>query len=221
MSKLIDLSGKRFGRLVVIKIAGRTVREKHGTRVLWECLCDCGNTVVLTGCALKSGNTQSCGCFRKEQVKNRSVIHGATSVKKEKLYDIWSQMKQRCCNPNNKSYKNYGGRGIKVCNEWVDSYQNFRKWAYNNEYDENAPRGSCTLDRIDNNGDYSPSNCRFTDQKIQNNNRRSNHLLTYNNEMHTITEWAIITGLSFRVIQHRIKVGWSTEKALTTPKLEN
>lgn len=221
MSKLIDLTGQRFGRLVVVRKSDNVIKRKNGTRVLWECLCDCGNTTIVCGDALKSGNTKSCGCLHDDTLREISTTHGFTSGKKERLYDIWAQMKMRCNNQNNKAYKNYGGRGITVCDEWEHSYSSFREWAYNNGYDEHASRCKCTLDRIDNNGNYCPENCRFVDYGIQMNNRRSNHTLTYNNETHTMTEWSEITGLDFRVIQSRIKRGWTIERTLTTPKMEN
>lgn len=142
-----------------------------------------------------------------------------------RLYNVWKNMKTRCNNPNCKEYKYYGQRGINVCDEWKE-FQNFQEWAYNNGYDENAKRGECTLDRIDVDKDYSPSNCRWVNSKVQANNRRNWGTDTHNREMitwafkgetHTIFEWSEITGISARVLRSRKHHGWSMERLLNTP----
>jgi hypothetical protein len=137
--------------------------------------------------------------------------------KRTRLYKVWRGMKERCLYSWHQSYKNYGGRGIKVCPEWSNSFVAFRNWAMANGYDPNAKKGECTIDRIDVNGDYEPSNCRWVNAKVQCNNRRSNHLLTYNGETHTITEWSEITGLTYDTIIVRLKHGWSIEDVLNIP----
>lgn len=172
MEQFIDLTGQRFGKLVVIKKSEK--KAKSGS--MWECQCDCGNIVTVARCGLTSGHSKSCGCTRKEFLSNSlpSEKHGKSRCnngKCERLYYVWRGMRQRCNNPNSSRYELYGGRGIYICKEW-DNYSNFRKWALDNGYDENAPRGKCTIDRIDVNGPYAPWNCRFVDSHYQRINQR-------------------------------------------------
>lgn len=134
-----------------------------------------------------------------------------------RLHGVWSKMKERCYRKKNKSYDYYGGRGISVCDEWLYSFQAFAEWAMENGYDENADFMKCTLDRIDNNGNYEPSNCRFITIKKQCNNRRNNRFLTLGDETHTLSEWGDIVGISPDTLKRRIKSGWTVEKAIKTP----
>lgn len=164
-----DMSGERYGRLVVIERAG-TDRNRNA---LWKCICDCGNEKVVTGKCLRSGDTRSCGCLQLENLREQAHkgncnTHGDAH---SRLYEVWATMIQRCTNENSKRYPYYGGRGITVCDEWK-KYDNFLKWAHENGYSENAPRGECTLDRIDNDKGYEPCNCRWVSMKVQSNNRR-------------------------------------------------
>lgn len=167
MGKLIDLTGQKFGRLVVVERYGIC---RKGQDAKWLCSCECGGVAIATGKNLRRGNTQSCGCYKRERTSEEKRKHGL-SLQKERLYYVWVGMRQRCLNANYKQYKDYGGRGISYCKEW-DDYNNFRMWALANGYDDKAPFGKCTLDRIDVNGNYEPSNCRWVDMKIQNNNKR-------------------------------------------------
>lgn len=149
------------------------------------------------------------------------MTHGGTPKGNwERLYGIYAGIKSRCYNPHRHNYSRYGGRGIKVCDEWlgVNGYANFRAWAYSCGYDDTAPKGECTLDRIDNDGDYCPENCKWSTNKEQANNRRSSRKLTYNGETHTLAQWGEITGIKADTIQSRIDYhGWNTEEALTIP----
>ena len=160
-----NLIGKRFGRLTVIKDAGR----KEAGGVLWQCKCDCGNEVVVETKYLNQGHVQSCGCLKHDRQIEANTIHGKNHTR---LYNVWVGMRQRCTDPKHKSYKNYGGRGISVCKEW-DEYLTFEQWALSNGYNSDAKYGDCTLDRIDVNGNYCPENCRWVDTKTQAQNKRN------------------------------------------------
>lgn len=203
-----DLVGQRFGRLVAIEPIGR---DKQGY-VIWRCKCDCGNEKNVSTKCLGRG-TASCGCLARELSTERLTKHGKRYTR---LYGVYDGMIDRCNKPNAHEYENYGGRGIKVCDEWMD-FDNFYKWAMENGYDESAKHGKCTLDRIDVNGNYEPSNCRFVSMKTQQRNRRNNVLITYNGETHCMSEWAEIAGLKYVTFCHRIKAGWSMEDAMNKP----
>ena len=160
----VDLLGKRFGKLIVIERMPNV--PKHHAR--WLCCCDCGNTTVAESHCLQNGSVQSCGCMLSEMHKT----HGKTG---SRLYNVWNTMKQRCFNDNCKEYKDYGARGISMCDEWHHDFSAFEKWAVDNGYDPDAPRGECTIDRINNDGNYEPSNCRIVSMKVQGNNRRKRY----------------------------------------------
>lgn len=165
--KLIDLTGQKFHRLTVIK---RHSENNKQNKPMWVCKCDCGQMIVVTGSDLKSGNTKSCGCWDKDVGRRKLTTHGYS---KTRLYYIWSNMKDRCCNPNNKRYKDYGGRGIFVCDEWLHDFVAFREWAYKNGYDDTAPFGQCTIDRANNNDGYTPFNCVWSTLRQQAHNKRN------------------------------------------------
>ena len=191
---MIDYSiiGKRFGRLVVIDLDH--VTSNHNT--YWRCQCDCGNeTVVYRGC-LASGDVISCGCYRYEHRHEYGRKHGLTG---HPLYIVWSGMVQRCANPNSKNYYRYGGRGIRVCDEWRYNFESFYNWAIDNGYSPGL-----TLDREDNEDGYYPENCRWVSRRTQQNNTRRNHLVTYNGETHSIAEWSRILGVNHESLRYRI-----------------
>ena len=150
---MIDLTGKRYGRLVVVEFDRLQNHKSY-----WKCACDCGMTVIATGNNLRSGNTKSCGCLRRETAQQQGLsntIHGESHSNRTRLYTIWSGMRQRCNNPNRDAYKLYGGKGVRVCDEWCD-YENFKAWALDNGYQDNL-----SIDRIDPSKGYSPDNCRW------------------------------------------------------------
>ena len=167
--KKIDLTGKRFGWLLVMEEDGKDGRGE----IRWRCKCDCSTEVTVVSSALRTGNTKSCGCYRKMFSKTATVKHGgARSSGHERLYAVYNDMKARTRNPNHISYRYYGALGVIICEEWLNSYEAFREWAFANGYTPDAPRGQCTLDRIDPTGNYCPENCRWVDMGVQNKNKR-------------------------------------------------
>lgn len=194
MGKLVNLTNKRFGRLLVIK---RSQNDNQG-KPMWKCKCDCGNEVIVRGAALSQGRTVSCGCYCNE-------IHTSHGGSETRLYHVWHSMKERCYTKTHKAYSDYGGRGITICSEWLD-FANFRKWAMDCGYNENAPQWACTLDRIDVNGGYFPQNCRWVDMSEQSKNKRNNMQIKYNGETHTLSEWAKILEIGYQTLYARLTV---------------
>ena len=203
VGKVIDYAGKKIGRLTVVARAG-TNRQREA---MWLCKCECGNETIIRGSDVRTGHTKSCGCLKLENSKKMLTKHGKRHTR---LYHIWCGMKTRCNNPKDIGYSLYGGRGIKVCEEWSQDFVTFHKWATENGYTDEM-----TIDRIDADGNYCPENCRWVTQKAQQNNRRNNHFILYNGETHTITEWAEITNIKPATIYDRLKRGWAVELALT------
>ena len=163
--KAKDLIGGIFGRLTVLERA----ENGKGGDARWLCICECGNKKVILGSHLRSGKIKSCGCYQKEFLEKCRTKHG---YRHTRLYGIWAGIKRRCYNPHEKTYEYYGGRGIRICDEWLNDFEKFNEWAFANGYDENAKRGDCTIDRINVDGDYEPTNCRWVDMNIQAKNKR-------------------------------------------------
>lgn len=182
MRKFMDLSRQKIGRLLVIK---RADNNKHGN-VQFECKCDCGKTIIVAASHLRNGNTRSCGCLKSEYVSDKNRTH---NLSKTRLYGVWGALVQRCRNPRNADYHLYGGRGITLCDEWLD-FENFHRWALDQGYNENAEYGSMTIDRIDVNRGYCPENCRFANAIEQANNKRTNRKFLFDNEYLTIAQIA-------------------------------
>lgn len=201
MGKLSDLTGLKFGRLTVIQRSG----TKNG-HVAWLCKCDCGKTIVTIGNLLKSGKSKSCGCKKIETCGDTHRVHGKSNTR---LYIAWQHMKQRCCNTQNDRYKYYGGRGISICDDWMQ-FEPFEQWALSNGYEDEL-----TIDRIDVNGDYCPENCRWVTWETQQNNKRNNNIIEAFGEKRTLAEWSKISGVNRTTIQKRINVcGQTPEKAM-------
>ena len=195
-----NLIGQQFGRLVVILEAGR---NKH-SQCLWKCTCACGGATISTTGNLRMGVVKSCGCLRKEQLVKRQTTHGmASSQKRHSLYIVWASMKSRCSNKNEIAYKNYGGRGITVCDEWMD-FTPFMKWALANGYDD-----ALEIDRKDNDGDYTPNNCRFVTRKRNQLNKRNNRLITIGSKTKPATVWAEIADINPQTLFSRLDYGWA------------
>lgn len=209
MSKIINLIGKKFGRLTVLSRSDNKVLKSGAVIPMWLCKCSCGSLVTVQGNNLRNLKTLSCGCLQKE--KASACKHGQARRKKNsRLYGIWCGIKSRCYNKNNKSYKYYGERGISVCKEW-QQFEAFMEWAMANNYSH-----TLTIDRINVNGNYEPSNCRWVTRKEQSQNTRENHYITFNNTTKTLTEWSECKKIPAPTILARLKRGWSVEKTLTT-----
>lgn len=203
----IDLTGKIFGRITVIK---RAPKDKRG-ECYWLCRCSCGNIKRVSGYKLRSGNTRSCGCLQNEIRKSGTLrrTHGMTNTR---LYAIWSNMKSRCENPKNIEYAAYGGRGISVCKEW-HKFEAFYHWAISSGYRDNL-----TIDRINVNNGYLPGNCRWASSAEQSLNRTDNHFITAFGKKQTIKEWSLESGLKYDTIERRInQYGYTPEEAVSLP----
>ena len=202
MRKQTIKKGDKYNRLTAVRFDHM---DKHWN-AYWLFKCQCGNKKVINVSSVKTGHIKSCGCLQKEMMKNRMIIHGMSYTKE---YSIWGNMKDRCYNKKSKEYKNYGDRGIKVCNRWM-KFENFYK-------DMGKKPVKKSLDRINNNNNYKPNNCRWATRKEQNNNKRNNYLLTFNNKTMTIAEWSDKLDINYSTLRGRLKLGWSAKKTLTTP----
>lgn len=204
MPKFVDRTGQVFGRLTVVRATDD--RTSAGS-VKWLCKCICGVEKVVSGSALKAGHSSSCGCYFLEVAAEKGrkrATHGMTDTK---AYRTWSGMKHRCYVESDKKYADYGGRGIRVCDRWLDSFENFLA-------DMGSPEPDQTIDRMDVDGDYSPTNCRWATQIEQQNNRRDNVIIDLGGERLTMAQYARKHGLNQDKIQQRLARGWSMERAV-------
>lgn len=204
-SKLDDLTGRKFGRLTILRRGPDNFQDE----IQWLCRCDCGSKIVtVRGSHLKTGNTRSCGCLQPEIVSQVNRKHGMWESPE---YANWEAMKQRCQNPKSSGYRYYGGRGIKIAPE----FQNFEAFF---AYMGPRPKGCNSIDRIDNDGDYEPGNVRWTNQRQQMRNTRANRRYEFKEQNLTLIEWSELTGLSLGALCGRLRLGWSLEETLTLPK---
>ncbi len=211
----IDRTGQRYGRLLIAGL--------HSIKpTKWNALCDCGKTTVVQGGHLGDGHTTSCGCFSSDSTALRNAIHGdarqrgthGESGRQTREYRIWKGMKTRCLNVKHHSYPNYGGRGIKICSRWINSYENF----LSDMGRCNIPNGM--IERKNNDGPYSPENCRWATAVEQANNRRGNHLISFQGETMTIAQWSQKLGFNQRLVRDRLILGWTPALAFTMPVQE-
>ena len=204
LGRMIDLTGNQYGLLTVLGF-DKVVESASGSRqYLWRCRCSCGNATSVGGRNLRSGHTRSCGCLATVGV----VKHGMFGTPE---YQTWVGMLRRCYSVAEPGYQYYGARGIAVCARWKNSFKCF--------YEDMGPRPSPkhSIDRINNDGDYEPGNCRWATPVEQNNNRRSLRKLTYKGQTLTIAQWSRVTGLKYQTIRARLNSGWTVEQALTEP----
>lgn len=199
-SRIRNLTGQRFAHWTVVSLSTRRGVDRGA---IWVCACDCGTIKEVSAKTLRDGTSRCCGCL------NAATTHGMSRTPE---YVVWCKMKERCYNARSRCYQNYGGRGISVCDRWRLSFQAFL------EDMGNRPGTEYELDRYpDNNGNYRPGNCRWA-KRIQNSrNKRTNRRLAFDGKCLCVTEWAESLGMSHRTISYRIKLGWTIEKALTTP----
>ena len=197
-SKIRDISGQKFNMLTAIRIAERNPLK-------WECLCDCGNTCIVRAGNIIHNKQKSCGCLSRKG----NPTHGQCYTR---VYHIYAKIKRRCFAKDDPAYPRYGGRGITMCDEWKNSFEEFSKWAYANGYADNL-----SIDRIDNNGSYTPENCRWSDLYCQANNKRNNVIYCYEGKTQTLPNWCREKNMSYKVVWYRLSKGWPFEKAISTP----
>lgn len=204
MKRRTDLVGQKFSLLTVSSLA----YSRNG-RLYWNCTCECGENTIVCTRNLRTFRIKSCGCLE------HIAKYKKHNLSRTRIYTILKGMKGRCYNPNNKDYKNYGGRGIRICDSWLDKengVKNFYNWAINNGYSENL-----SIDRIDVNGNYCPENCRWLSIKGQSNNRRGNFYIEYKDKRLTAKQWSEITGINSATLIQRIKLGWNIEDVFNIP----
>lgn len=205
MGACVDLINRRFGSLVVKE---RLKMNSH-REMEWLCVCDCGKEHITTSNRLTHGQTTCCRECVKTKISVANTKHGTKPIE---LWHCYTNMKTRCYNEKYSLYHRYGGRGIKVCDEWLNSFEKFREWAFENGWSKDL-----TLDRIDNDGNYEPNNCKWSTIQEQSNNRHTNRILTLNGVSDTMANWSRKLNIPYHIIQSRLYRGWEEEKILSTP----
>jgi hypothetical protein len=198
-----NIIGKKYNRLTVIE------KSKN---YKYLCKCDCGNIKYYKGYDITHEIVKSCGCYHKEIVSKQSTKHG---LSKHPLYKTWHNMRSRCNNPNATKYELYGGKGIKVCNEWNSKFVCFYEWSINNGWEKGL-----TIERLDSNKNYEPNNCIWANYKTQNNNTTQNHSITFDGKTMNLNQWAEYLNISKKMLSERIRRGWTIKRALTTPNIK-
>ncbi|HSW35847.1 MAG TPA: hypothetical protein VLH18_04500 [Candidatus Limnocylindrales bacterium] len=195
--------GDVFGRLTIVE---ELEKKNHNRQFL--CKCECGAKTTVDSSKLISKNTQSCGCLKREIMANKNRTHGKS---KTPLYSVWNSMKGRCYNPSDAGFRDYGGRGITVCGEWQE-FEPFMEWALKSGY-----RKGLTIERVDNNGNYEPQNCKWIPRSEQSANRRTNRYLKFRGNLKTMAQWSRDLGINYDTLKDRLNNGWPVERALTVP----
>ena len=203
--KAIDVTGMRFGRLCAIDVSS----EHCGRQRKWVCKCDCGNITHATSTSLRSGDTASCGCLRREMTGERGRAQKKHGLRGTREYSSWVSMTSRCSNPGDPNWEMYGGRGIQVCERWM-SFESFLS-------DLGKRPTSTSIDRIDSNGNYEPTNCRWATPEVQSNNKRNNRFVDFEGQRLTIAQWARAKDMSKQALIMRLNAGWEVKRALTQP----
>lgn len=203
--------GKKSGRLTVVSYYGKSYKGN-----MWNCTCECGQTLTVATKDINSQNIKSCGCLKSDVLTKRNKGMATHNKTNTRLYRIWGNIKDRCYNENSKDYINYGSRGITICEEWLINFESFYNWSMENGYKEDL-----TIDRINNDLGYSPDNCRWVSMKIQINNTRKNINITIGGITKTASEWADISGINSKTIIYRFKNGWDEDKLLIKPNRRN
>lgn len=206
-----NLVGIRFGNLTVIEYAGYKTGKTGHVYHQWNCKCECGNTKIVTGTSLTSSHCQSCGCIPHTPKTLPQIKHNKSNTR---LYNVWKSMKGRCYTKTDSAYHLYGGRGITVCDEWRNDYSTFYEWSIANGYKEVDDSSKFTIDRIDVNGNYEPSNCRWVDMKTQCNNKRNNARYMYDGSLLTLRDISKRAGIDYKILKGRIDRGESLFDAL-------
>ena len=204
-----NVIGNKYGRLTVLEDAPDKIYRNGAHDRVEKCICECGKIKFVKLGELKSGRTKSCGCYHDEACKNRATSHGMANTR---LYRIWCLMKTRCSNPSAQYYYLYGGKGIKVCDEWKDNFEEFCNWSILSGYND-----SLTIDRIDSNKDYCPNNCRWVTFEVQANNTSRNRIIEYNGKKYTMSEFSKNFNFPYNTLKARLRLGMDIEDILSKP----
>ena len=217
MANTEEYIGKKFGRLTIVEFSHKKQRysscgKKNGHDFYYKCKCDCGNETISRIADLKNGKASSCGCYRVERTKEINKKYETAEFWNTRLYRIYAGIKSRCFNIRNPRYIDYGARGITICDEWKNDFMSFYDWSMKNGY-----KDYLTIDRIDVNGNYEPSNCRWCTVSDQSNNKRNNHFVVYNGVEMTVKQLSDLCGMKYDTLLCRLLRGWDVERAVNQP----